>query len=111
VISKPLLAFLPDMLADSQDVSCPRTRQRTSTRSRSFRPNCLLKSPGYSTMLYVSPVAQAATLSLLDRACCFRAAQWVEQPENIPTALAVVPNRVEQGVLALIKKSKCSSWK
>lgn len=38
-------------------------------------------------------------------------AQWVEQPENVPTALAVVPNRVEQGVLALIKKSKCSSWK
>lgn len=37
--------------------------------------------------------------------------QWVEQPEDIPTALAVVPNRLEQGVLALIKKSKCSSWK
>lgn len=80
------------------------------TVGQAFRPG-----PSHQALRCSSTLARLAapSFSPADRPCLFRlwTLKWVEQPENIPTALAVVPNRLEQGVLALIKKSKCSSWK
>lgn len=36
---------------------------------------------------------------------------WIEQPENIPTCLAVAPNRRDPKVKKALDKSGCRLWK
>jgi hypothetical protein len=36
---------------------------------------------------------------------------WVEQPENVPTCLAVAPNRRDPKVKKALDKSGCRLWK
>ncbi|KDQ52801.1 hypothetical protein JAAARDRAFT_39788 [Jaapia argillacea MUCL 33604] len=36
---------------------------------------------------------------------------WVEQPDNIPTCLALAPNRKEQSIKKALDKCGCRLWK
>ncbi|EPQ55174.1 peptidyl-tRNA hydrolase II [Gloeophyllum trabeum ATCC 11539] len=36
---------------------------------------------------------------------------WVEQPENVPTCLALAPNRRESPIKKALDKSGCRRWK
>ena len=36
---------------------------------------------------------------------------WIEQPENIPTCLAIAPNRRDPKVKKALDKSGCRLWK
>lgn len=44
----------------------------------------------------------------------FSRLQWTEQPENIPTALAIIPNRSKgaegKHVGKVLKKGECEFW-
>lgn len=36
---------------------------------------------------------------------------WIEQPENIPTCIALAPNRREKAVRRALDKCSCRLWK
>ncbi|KAH9944750.1 peptidyl-tRNA hydrolase II [Amylocystis lapponica] len=36
---------------------------------------------------------------------------WIEQPEGVPTCLALAPNRREPGIRKALDKTKCRMWK
>jgi hypothetical protein len=45
---------------------------------------------------------------------CSTLSQWTEQPENVPTALAIIPNRSKgaegKHVSKALKKGNCEFW-